>query len=115
LTSAATRELAALDTMYTLMYNTLVAKSCSVASARAKLSEIVDEVEAGKEVEITRRGKKVAVVMSAARFARLRGDRVAFTTAFESFRQEHDLERDGVEPNWAAEVRDTDTGRRVRL
>jgi prevent-host-death family protein len=92
-----------------------MAKSYSVASARAKLSEIVDQVEAGKEVEITRRGKKVAVVMSAARFARLKGGRVAFATAYETFRREHDLEHDGVEPSWAAELRDTNPGRRVRL
>ena len=105
----------ALDAMYILMYNARMAKSYSVASARAKLSEIVDEVETGKEVEITRRGKKVAVVMSAARFARLKGDRVAFATAYESFRREHDLERDGVEPNWAAELRHTGPGRGVSL
>lgn len=45
------------------MYTSVMTKSYSVADARAKLSEIVDDVEAGKEVEITRRGKKVAVVL----------------------------------------------------
>lgn len=101
--------------MYIFMYNSLVTKSYSVADARAKLSEIVDDVEAGNEVEITRRGKKVAVVMSAARFARLKSDRVTFATAYESFRREHDLEQDGVDPNWATELRDAAPGRRVKL
>jgi prevent-host-death family protein len=101
--------------MYICMYNPLVAKSYSVADARAKLSEIVDDVEAGKEVELTRRGKKVAVVLSAARFARLTGDRVAFATAYENFRREHDLEQDGVDPDWATELRDAAPGRRVKL
>jgi prevent-host-death family protein len=101
--------------MYIFMYTSSVTKSYSVADARAKLSEIVDAVEAGKEVEITRRGRKVAVVLSAARFARLTGDRVTFATAYESFRREHDLEQDGVEPNWAIELRDAGPGRRVKL
>jgi prevent-host-death family protein len=97
------------------MYNSSVTKSYSVASARARLAEIVDEVEAGQEVEITRRGKKVAVVLSAERFARLKGDRVAFAEAYENFRRDHDLERDGVEPSWAAELRDGSPGRKVGL
>ena len=97
------------------MYNCTVSKSYSIASARAKLAEIVDKVESGKEVELTRRGKKVAVVMSAARYARLRGDRVAFMTAYETFRQEHDLRQLGVEPGWTAELRERDVGRRVKL
>ena len=92
-----------------------MSKSYTVASARARLSQIVDEVEGGKEVELTRRGKKVAVVMSAARYARLRGDRVAFMTAYETFRGEHDLEQIGVDPDWPNELRDRSVGRAVKL
>jgi prevent-host-death family protein len=97
------------------MYNGIVAKTYSVASARAKLSEIVDEVEAGQEVEITRRGKKVAVVVSAVRYARLRGDHVAFMTAYEAFREHHDLRKAGIEPDWAPGLRDRGPGRGVKL
>ena len=97
------------------MYTSVVTKSYSVADARAKLSEIVDDVEAGKEVEITRRGKKVAVVLSAARFASLKGERVAFATAYENFRRQHDLQQDGVDPNWATELRDAAPARRAKL
>jgi prevent-host-death family protein len=92
-----------------------MAKSYSLADARAKLSEIVDDVEAGSEVEITRRGKKVAVVLSAARFASLKGERVTFATAYENFQRQHDLEQDGVDPAWAADLRDATPGRRVKL
>jgi len=92
-----------------------MSKSYTVVSARAKLSEIVDEVEGGKEVELTRRGKKVAVMMSAARYARLRGDRVAFMTAYETFRGAHDLEQVGVEPAWPNELRERSVGRDVKL
>jgi prevent-host-death family protein len=90
-------------------------KSYTVAGARAKFAAIVDEVESGKDIELTRRGKKVAVVMSAARYARLRGDRVAFMTAYETFRTEHDLSAVGIEPTWTAELRDRDVGRGVKL
>jgi prevent-host-death family protein len=97
------------------MYAWTMPKSYSVASARAKLATIVDEVASGVEVEITRRGKKVAVVLSAARYARLRGDRVAFATAYDTFLQEHDLGEAGLEADWAGGVRDRSPGRDVKL
>ena len=97
------------------MYNLGVSKSYTVAHARAKLAQIVDEVEGGKEVELTRRGKKVAVVMSAAKYARLRGDRVAFMTAYETFCGAHDLEEVGVESGWTSGLRDRNVGRDVKL
>jgi prevent-host-death family protein len=102
--------------MYIRMYiQWMAAKSYSIASARAKLANIVDEVEAGSEVELTRRGKKVAVVMSAARYARLRGERVAFMTAYETFSASHDLAEAGLGPNWARELRQRDVGRPVKM
>jgi len=104
-----------LDSLYIWMYTSSMPKSYTVASARAKLAEIVDEVEGGKEVELTRRGKKVAVVMSAARYARLRGDRVAFMTAYDTFRGEHDLQEVGVDPTWPNGLRDRNVGRDVKL
>jgi prevent-host-death family protein len=97
------------------LYNSHMSKSYSVASARAKLADIVDEVESGSDVELTRRGKKVAVMVSAARYARLRGERMAFMTAYETFRAEHDLSESGVEPGWARELRQRDLGRPVKL
>jgi prevent-host-death family protein len=42
-------------------------ESYSLADAKARLSELVDKVEAGETVEITRRGKIVARVVPAAR------------------------------------------------
>jgi prevent-host-death family protein len=97
------------------MYILSVAKSYTIAGARAKLAAIVDEAEAGADVELTRRGKKVAVVMSAARYARLRRERVAFMTAYETFRASHDLSESGVERSWAQGLRARDVGRPVKL
>src|SRR5687767_7876355 len=97
------------------MYMMSVSKSYSIARARARLADIVDEVEAGSEVELTRRGKKVAVVMSAAKYARLRGERAAFMTAYETFRATHDLAEAGVDSSWARELRQKDVGRPVKM
>ena len=97
------------------MYTYRVAKTYTIANARAKLSDIVDEVEAGSEVELTRRGKKVAVVMSATRYARLRGQRVAFMTAYETFRSGHDLADAGLERSFARGLRQRDVGRPVKF
>jgi prevent-host-death family protein len=92
-----------------------VAKTYTIANARAKLSDIVDEVEAGSEVELTRRGKKVAVVMSTARYARLRGERVAFMTAYETFRGAHDLAAAGLDGSFTRGLRQRDVARPVKL
>lgn len=97
------------------MYIQCMSKSYSVASARAKLADIVTEVEAGSDVELTRRGKKVAVMVSAARYARLCGKRVAFMTAYETFRAEHHLADAGVERGWARKLRQKEVGRPVKL
>jgi prevent-host-death family protein len=92
-----------------------MAKTYTIASARAKLADIVDQVEAGSDVELTRRGKKVAVVMSAMRYARLRGKRIAFMTAYETFRTAHDLGEAGVDRSWARGLRQRDIGRPVKF
>jgi len=92
-----------------------MAKTYTIASARAKLADIVDEVEAGSDVELTRRGKQVAVVMSASRYARLRGERIAFMTAYETFRASHDLAKAGVDESWSRGLRARDVGRPVKF
>lgn len=97
------------------MYISCMAKTYTVANARAKLADIVDEVEAGRDVELTRRGKRVAVVVSAARYARLRGERLAFMTAYEAFRAGHDLSETGLDRSWSRGLRQRDVGRPVKL
>jgi prevent-host-death family protein len=92
-----------------------MSQTYSITSARATLPHIVDEVEAGSDVGLTRRGKKVAVVMSAARYARLRGERVAFMTAYETFRAKHDLGETGIGPDWVQELRQRDAARPVKV
>ncbi len=98
------------------MYNCQVAKvTYSIATARAKLSEIVDGVEAGNEVELVRRGKKVAVLVSPSRYARLVGKAASFGEAYDAFTRSHDLEELGLDRSFSKGLRDQSTGRAVKF
>jgi prevent-host-death family protein len=81
-------------------------KSYSVAEARARLPDILDDVEAGKEVELTRRGRPVAVVLSRARLDALRQDRATFSDAYRSFAERHSPRDIALEPNFFDSLRD---------
>lgn len=52
----------------------------SVAQAKTHLTRLLQQVEAGEPVQITRRGKPVAVLMSQADFARLSRKGESFTS-----------------------------------
>jgi prevent-host-death family protein len=101
--------------MYISMYIKGVTKTYSIAAARAALSTIVDEVEAGAEIELTKRGKPVAVVMSAQEYERLRGGRVAFGDALRAFMRRHDAGAIGLDQAFVRDLRDPSTGRKVRV
>jgi prevent-host-death family protein len=73
------------------MYVTGMAKRYSIAEARSNLASIVDQAEAGQEIELTRRGKPVAVVVSLRELERLRGERVPFRDAYRRFLERHPL------------------------
>jgi prevent-host-death family protein len=92
------------------MYIGDMAQRYSIAEARLKLSTIVDEVEAGRKVQLTRRGKAVAVVLSVREFERLRRERGNFGAAYEAFLREHSLNESGLEEDFAASVRDRSRG-----
>jgi prevent-host-death family protein len=92
-----------------------MSKSYSVADARAHLPDILDEVEAGKEVQLTRRGRPVAVLVSPERLEALRGNRTSFVDAYRAFAERHapgDIE---LEPDFFETPRDRAPGRKVRL
>jgi prevent-host-death family protein len=97
------------------MYNPAMRRSYSVASARAKLAEIVDEVASGEDVEIMRRGKKVAVLVSPARYARMSGKRLGFGGAYAAFMRKPEAKDFGVEVDFAQGLRDRGLARPVKL
>ena len=66
-----------------------MSKRFSIAQARAQLPAIIDRVAAGADIELTRRGEPVAVVVSTREYARLRAARVSFAEAFGRFTAAH--------------------------
>jgi prevent-host-death family protein len=101
--------------MYMVMYITDMSRRYSIAEARSHLPSIVDQAEAGAEVELTRRGQPVAVVVSWQEFERLRGKHLHFGDAYRKFLERHRLEDIGVDDDFARSARDRTTGRKVSL
>ncbi len=87
----------------------------SIADARSNLPNIVDQAEAGAEVELTRRGRPVAVVVSRRTFDRLRERRGQFSEAYERFLERFPLDEIGLDHAEVLRVRDKTPGRRVML
>jgi prevent-host-death family protein len=97
------------------MYTVTVAKKYSIAEARSQLPTIVDEAEAGVEVELTRHGRPVAVVVSHREFERLQGRRLHFGDAYRRFLQTHRLGEIGTVRDHSRRLRDRSSGRKVSL
>ncbi len=89
-------------------------KRYSIAEARSHLASIVDQAEAGHEIELTRRGTPVAVLISPRELERLRGARTDFSEAYRRFLASHALRDIGLDDELAA-VRDRGFGRKVSL
>jgi prevent-host-death family protein len=92
-----------------------MSRKYSIAEARASLPAIVDQAEAGQEIELTRRGKPVAAVVSVRELARLRGAGGSFGAAYRSFLDTHALDDVGLDEDFAASLRDKGAGRSVSL
>ena len=100
---------------YIVLYSVGMAKRYSIAEARSNLPTIVDQAEAGQEIELTRRGIAVAVVVSLREFARLRGERAKFGEAYKRFLTAHALGEVGLDEDVLNVARETTAGRRVGL
>lgn len=92
-----------------------MSKRYSLAEARATLPSLLDEVEMGAEIELTRRGKPVAVVLSMSEYERLRSHRVEFKNAYARFLASYPLSEVGVDRKFIAQLRDRTPGRKVSL
>jgi prevent-host-death family protein len=87
----------------------------SIADARSNLPTIVDQAEAGMEVELTRRGKPVAAVISLRQLERMRGARPRFNERYKTFLRKYSLDEIGVEGDFFESPRDRSGGRKVSL
>ena len=88
-------------------------KRYSIAEARDKPTSLIHVVEGGGTVELTRRGKPVAVVMALTEYQRLTGKRRRFGEAYQDFlRRNPDFVDNAVEPQeWLRDVRDPSPGK----
>jgi prevent-host-death family protein len=72
-----------------------------------------NRAEAGQAIELTRRGKPVAVVVSRREFERLRGNRPSFGETYRTFLGKYSLKEVGLDDHFAASARDSSRGREV--
>ena len=97
--------------MAILMY---MPKTYSIAQARDQLPKLVRAAERGAVVELTRRGEKVAVLVSISTLARLEGGAENFWDRLMEFRQS--VPRSSLLPRGALKgLRQRDHGRAVKL
>ncbi len=85
--------------------------SYSIAKARDNLTTIIREAETTTAVELTRRGKPVAVIVSIDEYRRLATPAGSFSSAFDRFREAVDLAELDLGPELFTDIRDTDPGR----
>jgi antitoxin Phd len=83
-------------------------KRYSIAEARNQFTRVVHVAEAGGTIELTRRGKPVAVLLAIDDYQRLGEPRRGFVSLFQSFLERNpDLVELAVEPSeWLQDLRD---------
>lgn len=85
----------------------------SIAEARDRLTKLVRDAEKGLSVELTRRGKPVAILVSLSEYEKLQRHSMSFWEAFEQFKSEVDLKAIGIEPSTFEGLRDHTKEREV--
>ena len=93
-----------------------MSKKYSIAEARNNLPKLVRRAEAGNEVELTRRGRAVAVLVGRGNYERLVSGHRSFWLVYQAFRREVDLAELAIDPAAVfAAARDRSPGRSVPL
>ena len=89
-----------------------MSKKYSIADARNNLARVVHEVEEEGAIELTRRGKSVAVLLSLEEYKRLHGPERSFWNAVQEFRRAYELEELQIDPDEVfGDVRERSPGR----
>jgi len=88
-------------------------KSFSIAEARHDLAALVHQLDRQPRIQLTRRGKPVAVLLSVREYDRLMTQRQGFWGAYSAFTEITDLQHLEIEPQVFADVRDRSRGREV--
>ncbi len=92
-----------------------MAHKVSIAEARDHLTALIHDVERGKKVELTRRGKRVAVLVSCDEYDRLRATRPSLDQALQAWRAGLPADFEGFTDGEVSSWRDPSPGREVRF
>lgn len=90
-------------------------KTYSVAEARQNFARLIRSAERGKAIEITRRGEPVAVLLSAAEYLALSGERPLFVEVLTRLRERLKVEYLGISDEEFEGLREKSPGREVAL
>ena len=63
----------------------------SISQARDQLARLVHDAESGRHIELTRRGRPVAVVIAIDEYRKLSAPKTGLWSAIADFRSSHDL------------------------
>lgn len=74
-------------------------KTYSIVDARNNFARVVHEAEDGLAVELTRRGKSVAVILSIHDYQLLTKPEGKLMENYQAFRKEHNLEELDIDPD----------------
>ncbi len=85
----------------------------SIAKARNHFTSLVRAVEHESAIELTRRGKPVAVILSIPEYERLLARQPGFWETYSAFKKQVNLEELGIEPDTFADLRDRSPGREL--
>jgi prevent-host-death family protein len=89
-------------------------KNYSIAEARHSLAALIHKLEHGRRIQLTRRGKPVAVLLSQREFERLPFPRSPFWGAYSAFRAASDVAGLDIDPRVFQVARDRSPGRGVK-
>ncbi len=90
-------------------------KQVTIAEAKNHLPRIVYKVERGQPIEITRRGRPVAVILSINDYARMGPSTTSFWNSLQSFLKHPDATAARGASGFVEGARDRGVGRRVKL
>lgn len=90
-------------------------KNVSIAQARHDLAALVHELEKKPVIELTRRGKPVAMLVSVREYNRLRAPMTDFWAAHIAFRKRVNLGELKIDPTVWEGIRDPSPGREVKF
>jgi prevent-host-death family protein len=92
-----------------------MARKIPIAEARSNLTSLVREVERGKRVELTRRGRRVAVVISCDEYDRLHSARPDLGEALRAWRESLPADFEGISRQEVDSWRDRSSPRKAQF